>query len=509
MARILYTTLICLLLLATARPASAEGEEPGHRVKLIGVSSLPEAVVRQAMGPPPERPIHEWGEAALERIVALYYKKGYTYVRGWVSRADDGRLCITVDEGKISRIAFTGAGSVRLLMLKVDIYLPGSIFHKPTLNAAMERIIKKYGLSNAYYRVRDLPLAITPFGQEACKRMLHIYIVGRQSFGWGLGIGLNSTWGLVPAVSLSHHGLVFEQDRASVKVGVGFPYRKFMFEEQAEFQWVHGFLEGTYRPTLLASKHIEPFIEFSTTASRYRRTDVDLASFQLFHADVLLNLRVRPAPFFNATLGLGYDSVEVFNREMVEGHEGALPEVPAIKSFASRLDLRFESPRRALRQDLRTFLQMDVRLALADSEQWVVRGGYKGQLVVNFYAHNLILSTRGVMFAGKVRFWDQEPLSSYLRVFFDNRYWIEEAMQVSAELRLALFSSSFKLGVFHQGALFADLTNNRFHAELANAFGPSVHLMVFDNFAIDLYYGFGFSPAGFGHNYNLNIAKVF
>jgi len=469
---------------------------------------LPDAVVRGAMGPVSQRPTHEWGEAALKRIVGLYFKKGYRLVRGWVSRNDDGRVCITVDEGKISRITFTGAGSIRLLMLKVDIYLPDSVYHKPTLDDAMRRIIKKYGLSNAYYRVRDLPVAITPFGKEVSQRMLHVYIVGRQSFGWGLDIGLNSSWGLVPAVSLAQQGLVFKDDRASVKVGVGFPYRKFLYEEQAQFEWVHGFLEGTYRPTLLASEHIEPFVEFSTTASRYRRTDIDLVSFQLFHADVLLDVRLRPAPFFNATLGLGYDSVEVFNREMVEEDEDP-PEAPAIKSFAARLKLRFESGRRALRQDLRTFLETDVRLALADSEQWVVRGGYTAQWVINFYAHNLILSSRGVMFAGTVHFWDQESLSSYLRVFFDDRYWIEEAMQVTAELRLALFGDTFQLGVFHQGALFTDLTNNRFHAELANAFGPSVHFMVFDNFAIDVYYGFGFSPAGFGHNYNLTVAKVF
>jgi hypothetical protein len=63
--------------------------------------------------------------------------------------------------------------------------------------------------------------------------------------------------------------------------------------------------------------------------------------------------------------------------------------------------------------------------------------------------------------------------------------------------------------MFHQLALFADLTQGRFHAELANAFGPSVHLLVFDNFAIDMYYGFGFSPAGFDHNYNVTAAKVF
>ena len=94
-------------------PASLldESDEPGYAVKLVGVSLLPDAVVRGAMGPVSQRPTHEWGEAALKRIVGLYFKKGYRLVRGWVSRNDDGRVCITVDEGKISRITFTGAGS--------------------------------------------------------------------------------------------------------------------------------------------------------------------------------------------------------------------------------------------------------------------------------------------------------------------------------------------------------------------------------------------------------------
>jgi len=495
-------TLLCAGTGAAAKSA---------KIKLSGVKMLPRAEVRAAIGPLPERPHYQWCEAALQRVLSLYRRKGYSYARGWVSRTDEGRgpVSIEVDEGKISRIAFTGAGSVRLLMLQVEIYLPGSIFHKPTLDAAMARIIKKYSLSNAYYRVRELSPVAVPFGRMVPKRMLHVYIVGRERFGWGLDISLNSTWGLVPAVSLAHQGLLFNDDRAAVEVGVGFPYRKFLFEEEPEFQWVHGFLYGSYRPTRLASKLLEPFIEFSTTASRYRRTDIDLAAFKQFHADVLLDLRFRPVPVFAATLGLGYDSVEVFDREMVEGFDGAPPDAPPIKSFAARLNLHFEPTRRALRQDLRTFLDAGVRSAIADAEQWVVKGSYRAQLVVGLFANNLILSSQGMMYAGTTHFWDQEPLSSYLRVFFDNRYWIEEVMQVTAELRLALFSDVVKLGVFHQGVLFTDLTRGRFHAELANAFGPGVHLLVFDNFAVDVYYGFGFSPAGFDHNYYLNAAKVF
>lgn len=500
------------LSLAAAGPASAQDKKAGQ-LKLTGVSVLPKKDVRAAMGPVPERPDQPWGEEALQRILRLYRAKGYTYARGWVSRSDEGDLAIELDEGKISRIAFTGTGSVRVLMLKVEIYLPGSIFHKPTLDAAMERIIKKYGLSNAYYKVRELDAVPIPFVRTVRKRMLHVYTVGRERFGWGVDIALNSTWGLVPAISLAHQGILFGDDRADVQVGVGFPYRKFLFEEEPEFQWVHGFLHGAYRPTrLLSSKLLEPYIEFSTTASRYRRTDIDLEAFKLFHADVLLDLRLRPVPIFAATLGVGYDSVEVFDLEMVPQPEGDPPDAPAapaIKSFAARLRFHFEPLRRALREDLRTFVDTEVRLALADAEQWVVKGSYSGQIVINFFAHNFIISSRGMMFAGKVHFWDQEPLSNFLRVFFDNRYWIEEAMQVTTELRLALFTDVVRLGIFHQGALFTDLTRGRFHAELANAFGPGVHLLLFDNFAIDVYYGFGFSPAGFDHNYYLNAAKVF
>lgn len=495
--------------LTAARPAGAAEE----RVRVEGVSLLPLPAVRAAIGPFPARPDEAWGEDALERVLRLYREKGYAYARGWIKRSDDdpSRLTIELDEGLMSRVVFTGTGSVRLLMLKVDVYLPGSIFHKPTLDAAMDRIIKKYGLSNAYYKVRELAQVVLPVGRKAAKRMLHVYIVGRQSLGWGIDIELDSTWGLVPALSVAHQGLIFKDDRAEAVVGVGFPYREFLFQEEPEFQWVHGFLSGAYRPTRLASELLEPFIEFSTTISRYRRTDIDLAAFKLFHADVLLDLRLRPAPFFAATLGVGYDSAEVFDQQMVARprYVNALPYNAPIKAFAARLNLRLEPTRRALRQDLRTFVDVDVRSAVADAEQWVVKGSYSGQLVVGFRAHELILSSRGMMLAGNVHYWDQEPLSSYLRVFFDSRYWIEEGLEVTAELRLALFSDTVKLGVFHQGALFTDLTAGRFHAELANAFGPGVHLLVFDNFAIDVYYGLGFSPAGFDHNYYLSAAKVF
>lgn len=531
---LLALTLVLTRAAAAETAAGKENKKKIERIQLSGIKRLPEKEVRAVMGPVPEQPCHSWCEEALQRILRLYRGKGYTYARGWISRTDEGRgpVAIEIDEGKIDRIGFSGTGAVRLLMLKVDIYLPGSVFHKPTLDAAMKRIIKKYSLANAYYRVRELSPVAVSLDRMVAKRMLHVYIVGRERFGWGIDIGLSSTWGFVPAVSVAHQGMLFDDDKAYAKVGIGFPYRKFLYEEQADFQWVHGFVQGAYRPTRLASKHLEPFIEFSTTASRYRRSDMYMEGFKLFHADVLLNLRLRPVPIFAATLGLGYDSVEVFHREMEEGYEDALPDAPAIRAFAARLDFHFEPTRRAIREDLRTFIDTDVSLAYSDSEQWVVRGGYKAQLVLGLLANNLILSSHGMMHAGNVRFWDQEPLSRYLRVFFDNKFWVEEAMQATAELRFALFSDKVKVGGYFQGALFTDQRaldpdpnvsvtdprGERFHAEAAMAFGPGVHLLLFDNFAIDVYYGFGFttapkskpsSGAPFHHNYYVSAGKVF
>jgi hypothetical protein len=46
-------------------------------------------------------------------------------------------------------------------------------------------------------------------------------------------------------------------------------------------------------------------------------------------------------------------------------------------------------------------------------------------------------------------------------------------------------------------------------AAVVDAFGPSVHFLLFDTFALDLFAGFGFSPVGFDQTVTFAVQTIF
>jgi len=133
-----------------------------------------------------------------------------------------------------------------------------------------------------------------------------------------------------------------------------------------------------------------------------------------------------------------------------------------------------------------------------------------GQYVFSFGYHDLRLKARGVSLLGEVLFWDEATLASDCqRVFFGNRYWIHQAAQVEVSARFGVYRDKVKVGVFHDLSVFADRTRAGNPASVANGFGPGMHFLIYDQILLDVYYGFGFAPAGFDHNFSLQLESKF
>jgi hypothetical protein len=47
------------------------------------------------------------------------------------------------------------------------------------------------------------------------------------------------------------------------------------------------------------------------------------------------------------------------------------------------------------------------------------------------------------------------------------------------------------------------------HPTAVDAFGPSMHFLLLDTFALDLYAGFGFSPVGFDQTVTFALQTIF
>lgn len=501
---------------ATAAPSS----QPQGAVTLSGIKLLPEAEVKQALGPAPALQDPAWAEAARQRVQTLCRDRGYTHARLWITPPDPARRTPWVfhlDEGRMERILYFGVGAFRGLLLQVDVYLPHKILHRPTLETALERLRAKYSFSNVYYRVVEEDVLVSgPTGEPTHNRDLRIYIIQSESYGWGFGLDFSSTFGFIPSSSFAHKGLFRDDDRVELELGISVPFRRYFMDEDPSFQWVHGAFALSYRPLKFFYRRFAPVLDSRTEVSRYQRRDVALDIYHLWETDALLNISTDVTSIFKITSGLGVDALKVFGltpMEQAADPDGAAPapdvEATTHVSLVARLKADLDFTSRTLRRDLQTYLHSAARLDYNSQDLWVVRGELEGQYVRNFGFHNLILHGKAQALFGEVRFWNEDPLSDYLRVFFENRYWVRQAAELDLAFRLSVVREAFKVGVFHDLAVFGDRTGAEPRAALANAFGPSLHFLLFDTFACDLFYGFGFSPSIFSHNIHLEMTTIF
>lgn len=510
---------------AQAQSVDVAGPEsrPDRQLQIVGLKLVPVALVRGAMGPRPKKLSAPWVASAVERIVEMFRQRGYTAARAWGS-LKGGRATFFVDEGRIHRTVFVGLDAFRAIVFRVDVDLPERIFHEPTLKRAMQEIKRKYQLDNAYFRLEDSNQMVEgPRGDSVPARLLRIYCITRESFGWGVGVSLNSSWGIVPSVHFAHKGLALEGDRIFSKLAIGFPYHRYLFDATPRFVWVHGNAELEYRfPPFF--KKLAPSIGISTSVSRYQRTDLNLDGFHLLLIEPMARIKFDLNKRVSLTYGVGVERIKIFGLSAVMGPNGPLPidpnlgpqegreeddPGPEMTRFVSDVNIHVELGSEVLRDDLRTWIDLDIHFGYTNHNFWALLVKTEGHFVKRIGAHHLILGSKAVFLAGQVGYWEEINLADgYLRVFFANRYWVREAFQLDGAIRFSIYRDRIMAGAFVDAAVFFDRSQPGEPLSLATAFGPGLHFLVFDTLAIDVFYGFGFASTGFDHNFSFSLRTV-
>jgi len=500
-----------LLIWIVALNSVARGEVAP--VTITGAHVVPAEALQAAAGTPPadEAAIRSWASGAIRRILAMYHDRGHSYARAWFARLR-GKWRIHVDEGQM-RILFTGAGAVTALLLQVDLNLPHNVFHGPTLDRALEELKSKHDLLNVYYRVKEPgEVRITPFGRAVPQRVLQIYIIRGEGYGWGFDVSVSATWGLLPGVEYNRKGLLWSDDLLDIQVEVAFPFRRYLFDKDPKFTWVRGSLECAYRLPRWFKRHVglRPMTDFES--SRYERTDLGLLTFYELRSTTVVELGAYFGPV-EFGLGSGVDSVWIRGVDPLTQPAGVTPppEESSLVRSLWRTYFRLRPNAEVLRRDQRSYLNVVLDLLTATYHDHMFDVDLSSQLFVLLGRHRLIGRLQGRLIAGsEVPFFDEASLAGdHQRVFFGDRYWVHEALQLEVAYRVNLFWDWFEAGVFHDLSLFGDRSDGGRDVALANAFGPSFHFLLIDTFSLSIYSGFGFAPVGFDHTFSFNIQGIF
>lgn len=495
----LIRTLTLVYLLAPGMGGASK------QLAVSGPQRLSEDGVRALIGEPPADKSKRkgWADQAIKRVLERYRAEGYTYARAWAD-VSGTVVHIAIDEGRNS-VVFVGAGIYHSVLYRIDTGFNDKTFHRPTVDAAMAKLKLKYGLKNIYFRMSDeQPMVPNGLGQLVPQRVLRIYVITQERFGWGLKMTLDSNFGIVPEVEIRLRDVALTNDRFWANLGIGVPFRKFLFDEAPKFQWVHGAVQVAYRLPPFAHGYLAPQIESDAALSRYSRSGQDLQSYLRARVDAVAMLVVLLSSSVSIGVGGGVSYSYAFDIDPPEAEDSG-----DLARFIVRLEPEIEFFNGVRRRDRRDEIKLRVDVGFSSDAQAILDARIRGQYVIDLGRFTLIVGGRGLLITGATRFWDEINIAGdHLRTFFDNRYWVLGALQTSLDFRWTI-SDIVQLGAFHDLALFGDRTSDGARASMANSFGPSVHFLLFDLLALDLFYGFGFAAVGFDHTFSFRLETAF
>ncbi len=508
------TLILCLAAAVRAAPP----------IDIRGNSVIIDEVYRAVLELPADAQVSDQ-TARLVRRQLLKFLRNSGYVLARVkSTVENGRILLEIDEGRLEKIVFLGAGTVRILQAKLDVRLPGHVFNRPHLERCLAALRKKYSLEETSYRlvpvktvrhrgpqieqwVPGLNDLLPPPGSYE----LHITL-GRPEWGMGLDFDLDYDFpdGASLGFNLKQKGLFWNPDRWQVSGRAGMKFREHLESGdtfvslsrfQAEAQW--------FTPAVL--RHWRTFVCLLGEIETQQRPDLLIDIFYAARMDASLNTGLEFSGWMLA-LGGGISQRYRFGIEQLPGATEPVSSGDWLRPFAGGM-LEFVFDPEKLRRDRRHRLQLFARNFWEQGRSLYLEGRLDYQKTFEFGWHDLFLGLRGAWLWGEVPFENEEPVGGrHLRGVFGDRWFVTEAGSLVLEFRFSLARDLFKISAFHDLSLFAERSrpddDRTFRA--GNSFGLGFHALVLDWLQFNFYYAVGFASDGsFDHGVSASLRKAF
>lgn len=507
-------TVLCL-------PAAVRAAPP---LDISGNTVIIDEVYRTQVNLPADAQANEQTAKLVRRQLLKFLREaGYVLARV-KARVENGRLRVEIDEGRLEKIVFLGAGTVRTLQAKLDVRLPGHVFNRPHLERCLAELRKRYGLQEATYHlmpvktvrhrgpqleqwVPSLEGLLPPPGSYE----LHITL-SRPEWGVGLDVDLDYDFpdGASLGFNLREKGMLWNEDRWRLGARAGMKFREHL-ESGETFLSLSRLQSDAQWFTPAAWRHWRSFLWLFGEIETQQRPDLLVDLMYAAHADASLNTGLEFSGWMLA-IGGGVSQRFRFGVEQLAGAAQAVNSGDWLRPFAGgQVELVFDPEK--LRRDRRHRLQLFFRHFWESGESRYLEGKLEYQKTFEFGWHDLFVGLRGAWLYGDVPLEVEEPVGGrHLRGVFGDRWYVTEAGSLSLEFRFSLARDLFKISAFHDLGLFAELSRperaRTFRA--GDSFGLGFHALVLDWLQFNIYYAVGFASDGsFDHGVSASLRKAF
>lgn len=444
------------------------------------------------------------------------------------ARVEGGQIVVAVDEGQLDKVIFLGGGAIETLRFKLDLSLPERVFNRPQLERQLKDLAKRVGLAEFAYELVPVdvplkqlgpqlseiaPLDELPMFQAGRPYELHILIIpGPYRRGLSPELEIDSLEGYAIGGDYQSLKLLFPDDRWHVRGRVAGAVRNRLDTGATSVAFTRLTSEGSLQgPSFSAS--VRPLLSGRIDLSDRQRGDLRLESFMFATLDANLALRVKPWETVLLSLGLGLERRFLYNAERLPDTVLDTTSLAQTRPYGEAV-LQVRLNPAELRRDRGHELELDARLygrGRADRPGSVrLLGRYQKMFMSGW--NELWIEGHGAYQQGEILFPEEQSIGGDpLRGPFGGVY-ARKLVSLGAEIRYSLLRDVLKVGVFHNGVLFGsiDRFTNKESPRLADSFGLGGHALIYEEFALDVWFGFGFEGGGrTDHGAALQLKQAF
>jgi hypothetical protein len=506
---------------------------PRVNVRIEGAQMLPPEVYLDMLRLPDDARPNEATAASVQKQLLEYLQRTGFELASVGAGVEDKQIVVRLDEGHIDRIIYLGNLSFQQVRFKLALSLPANVFNRPLFDRQVRELAESMGMvgvrwelirtgevDHAGPQLDTLPTPINlsmegaPMVHARLPYEVRIHFPTNAN-GTGLGLNIRNSGadGFETGVNNRWGGLFFEGDRFLVGGGVGLRSR--VDTEKLYPNFSRAYTMVRYDTPPIAKRFRPNFWAQNDWLSR-QRGDLYLENYWAVVVAAALQLELEASPGLHFLFGSGFEWRRLFGYQTVL----TLMPPPTVARYENvdrirplvRLTAEWVVDPDVIRWDRRHVLEGEARQYIPVPNQ--PETGFLDlnyQLVHPFGWHDLWIKSRLHASWGDVTFHDEMSLGHFTRNVFASQY-IAEAVNLSVEFRFSISRDVVKLSFFHDLALFAnpDRELGTAAAQLADAFGPGINLLLQDMFQLDMYMAFGFRRGPqFGAAFNLQLQKAF
>jgi hypothetical protein len=509
----LRTFANAMLLLLGAGPAAAQviarpmvvfhGNVLFDELVYRSVLQLPESAGATADG----------ASAASEKLLSFLRRAGYDLATVRAAVVDE-QIAVEIDEGRLDKIIVLGEGLVATFRFRMDLSVPSGVFNRPALERQLRVLGERYRLNHYRYdlvpaevqenrglQLEELePLLGTAGVRPGLRYQLHIHLVSSPwSRGFAPEVSIGSPEGLGGGGHFRERDFFVADDRWEVTGRLAGGMRQHLDSPGSRPVFTRTVVEGRWFSPPVFTESLRPALTVRGDLLSLQRGDLRLESFSQATFASSIDAGVFK-PNWTFALGVGIERRFIFAIVKVAGANPLLDETPRAQTrpYGEAIaDVVFNGDE--LRTDRKHRLNFEARFYTGSpSSQGAIwlHAGWQRRFPMGW--HELLWEARGTMLEGQVLFPDEESLGNHLHGAFGGSTFVRKAAGTGIEFRYSLLRDVVKLGLFYDQVVFGalDRTAVSWSTRSAGAGGPAFHLLLADEFQVDVYFAIGWKTDG-------------